>query len=161
MNKFTKQEIEIARGINRIYKYIARDRDGFLTLFSSKPKKYMNTWQVDLLYTDRQNYCDFPFDDLFQSIKWEDKEPTLISDIYNFGHISKIENILISTVLNETNIDKEDVKIFGGNHNNGISMPYPDGNNGGISINIDYPYCASLENGKIYTLKQIGYMEDQ
>lgn len=77
MKKFTNDEKAIARNIDEEYKWIARDRDGNLCVYEGKPEKGMDSW-----YSVYCFYIPY-FNHLFSAIKWEDEEPTLISDIYN------------------------------------------------------------------------------
>ena len=57
------------------FKYIARNHNGTLNIYKIKPTKHKVCW-VSLDYTDFSEY-----DHLFDYIKWEDKEPTLIEDL--------------------------------------------------------------------------------
>lgn len=61
------------------YKYIARDSDGELFLFFYKPAKQENRWWTEAGRAFYKNKKDFKF------IKWEDKEPTFITNIINGG----------------------------------------------------------------------------
>ncbi|MCI9094027.1 MAG: hypothetical protein HFF36_09660 [Coprobacillus sp.] len=79
--KLTLVEKCILESINKVFKYIARDKNKELTVFEYKPIKDVNgTWTLcksGLLCTL------FPFDHLFQFIKCEDENPYLIEDILN------------------------------------------------------------------------------
>lgn len=77
MTKLTEDEKAILRNIDKNYKWIARDEDGELSIYINEPYKYNLGWvgNVDTSYSIRI------FDHLFQFIKWEDKEPYLISDL--------------------------------------------------------------------------------
>ena len=68
----------ILRNVDKDYKWIARDRNNNLFLYKSKPKKYENSYYMDKGYTSYEFNC---FNHLFQFIKWEDEEPTLIEDL--------------------------------------------------------------------------------
>lgn len=57
------------------FKYIARNHNGTLNIYKIKPTKHKVCW-VSLDYTDFSEYAH-----LFDYIKWEDKEPTLIEDL--------------------------------------------------------------------------------
>lgn len=67
--KLTEIEKIILANTDEKYKYIARDKDGDLMLYQSKPDKRFDDWFC----------CDWErieiFNHLFQDIKWEDKEP--------------------------------------------------------------------------------------
>ena len=65
----------ILENLDKRYKYIARDLDGLLYLFEKDViNKRHDMW-------GGVNINDFPFEHLFQMVKLEDKEPTLIADL--------------------------------------------------------------------------------
>ena len=57
--------------------YITRDESGELWLFENRPIKKDYSW--DLLNGFGENFNLYKH--LFKMIKWEDEEPTLISDL--------------------------------------------------------------------------------
>ena len=57
------------------YKYIAREKNGFLLVYTEKPIKILETW--GLANCALMNMLDIKFD----FIKWEDKEPWRIEDL--------------------------------------------------------------------------------
>lgn len=63
----------IIENINPDFKagYIARDADGSLWVFETKPVKGSATWSSDILHPP-ESLCLFQH--LFDFIKWEDKE---------------------------------------------------------------------------------------
>ena len=82
--QFTDEELCILRNIDKKYKWITRDkvdRDeydnyGNLNIYLGKPN---NKSTVSWLPSDV--YCEFhAYNHLFQSIKWEDKEPVYIDE---------------------------------------------------------------------------------
>lgn len=76
--KLTRFEYEILGHLfkNKQYKFIARERNGYLCACINKPRKYDKDWQS--LTCMRSMSL---FDDLFQFIQWEDEEPTSIKDV--------------------------------------------------------------------------------
>ena len=72
--QLTEDEKVILKNIPKKYKYIARDKSGLIFLFSKKPSKCDYSW---IGYND----IAFPYDHLFQFIKWEDDEPYSIEDL--------------------------------------------------------------------------------
>ena len=72
--QLTEDEKIILKNIPKKYKYIARDKSGLIFLCSKKPSKCDYSW---IGYND----IAFPFDHLFQFIKWEDEEPYSIEDL--------------------------------------------------------------------------------
>lgn len=86
MRQFTELEKAIAKCFDPKWKYMARDEDGSLYLFRTKPQKYAGDFGGDGCW-EGLGY-DFVMERLFgqrvfESIKWSDKEPTLIDDICN------------------------------------------------------------------------------
>ena len=71
--QFTDDELVIIRNIDKKFKWIARDRDGSLYLHEEKTEKREKDW----LSKGDINYMVL-FENLFNSIKWEDEEPTHI-----------------------------------------------------------------------------------
>lgn len=82
--EFTEDELNILKNIDKKYKYIARDKKydnynvkvGRLYVFGSYPTKSGDMWDVPFEYDN----SEIPFNDMFKSIKWEDKEPICIDD---------------------------------------------------------------------------------
>lgn len=73
MTLFERSVLECA--VNHGYEWIARDEIGYLSIYNDKPKKDESEWGVFLW----DSYLDMHlFEDKFQFIKWEDKEPTHI-----------------------------------------------------------------------------------
>ena len=93
MKEFTEDEKIIARNIDKNFEWMARNRDGKLYVYKVKPKKEKISW-----YAHGYAYLQF-FDHLFLAVKWEDDEPTLISDIYNPQILDDIEREYLKTVL--------------------------------------------------------------
>ena len=93
MKTFTEDEKIIARNIDKGYKWIARDSNGNLGVYKGKTKKKGYYW-----YSDGDDYLCC-FNHLFPAIKWEDEEPTRISDIYNPQILDDAEREYLKTVL--------------------------------------------------------------
>ena len=70
----SEDEKVILRNVPKHYEWIARDIDGHLYIYASKPKKGLTIW-VDT------GLPMVSFDHLFQFIQWEDDEPYLIEDL--------------------------------------------------------------------------------
>lgn len=75
--KFTEDEKAILRNLPEKYQYIARDNSGDLFVYYVKPLKNGDCWYPN--YPDSRtlwNLSSFVFyNNIFKSIKWEDKEP--------------------------------------------------------------------------------------
>lgn len=69
--KFEINEAEriILMNLNAKYKYVARDRDGGIYLYTEKPYKEGMSWH------SWGDVADLQFPDLFKFVKWEDEEP--------------------------------------------------------------------------------------
>ena len=72
--KLTEDEKTILRNLPKHYKWIARDKNGCLYVYASKPEKVITIWEGSGLPM-------IPFDHLFQFIKWEDEEPYSIEKL--------------------------------------------------------------------------------
>lgn len=99
MSKFTKDEKIIAKNIDKKYKWMARNKkSGNLIVFARKPYKdpVFERWTYNLPIP----ICSIPvFNDMFKSITWEDKEPTLIKDIYDPQILTDDEKRYLTAVL--------------------------------------------------------------
>ena len=68
--------------MDKEYKYIARDKNGCLFLYSKEISKYKDEWCFDGDKGIDGNHSNFSlFNHLFKMVKFEDDEPTLISDL--------------------------------------------------------------------------------
>ena len=77
--EISEDEKAILRNLPKNFLYIARDENGKLYLYESKPVKIMNQWE-----TTSCGYRKIDiFDHLFQCVQWSDEEPTLIADLLN------------------------------------------------------------------------------
>ena len=74
--KITKNEKAILESIDKEYKWIARDSDGNLGVYTDKPSKNFYGWGNH----DYYKYFEL-FNHLFQFIKFEDKEPYNIQEL--------------------------------------------------------------------------------
>ena len=73
--KLTEDEKAILKVLlNEKYKWIARDKNGCLYVYASKPEKVITIWEGSGLPM-------IPFYNLFQFIQWEDEEPYSIEDL--------------------------------------------------------------------------------
>ena len=70
----SEDEKAILRNVPKHYEWIARDIDGHLHIYASKPEKGIAIWEGSGLPM-------IPFYHLFQFIKWEDDEPYLIEEL--------------------------------------------------------------------------------
>ena len=68
------------------YKYIARDYDGDLSLYTNKPEKGFMTW-----FSDMESLSIKRFDVDFPIIKWEDIEPWKIEDLKKLKVVDEYE----------------------------------------------------------------------
>lgn len=99
MSKFTDDEKVIARNIDKRYKWMARDKDGILCVYPTMPVKEEDAtgWSTGFYDVCR---VDFLLSrELFKPIKWEDNEPTRISDIYDPQILDDVEREYLRNVL--------------------------------------------------------------
>ena len=71
----TEDEKVILKNVPKHYEWIARDIDGCLYVYASKPKKGITMWE------DSGGLPMIPFYHLCQFIKWEDDEPYSIEEL--------------------------------------------------------------------------------
>lgn len=78
---FTDDELCILRNINKEYKWIAKDRDGDLWIYTNEPKKEDDGhWRDCSSKSLSFEPLDIFKNSLFTEIKWEDEEPIRIDD---------------------------------------------------------------------------------
>jgi hypothetical protein len=79
--EFTDDELDIFKKIPKAFKWCTRDKNKHLYCYKSKPNKDNECW-----FNNRDSCGSLGvFDTLFQSIKWEDKEPVYIDDYVERG----------------------------------------------------------------------------
>lgn len=77
--KLTRMEYSLLRHVYKLrYKYIARDKNGDISVYLDEPDKDILTE-----FWHGKEYEITLFNNLFPFIKWEDKEPILIKEILN------------------------------------------------------------------------------
>lgn len=73
--QFTDDELCILRNIDKKYKWLARDNNGSVCIFSEKPYREDDAWGNVI----RTPYNDFNcYNHLFDQVLWEDEEPVYI-----------------------------------------------------------------------------------
>lgn len=75
--KLTEVEKIILKSLDKNLKWIARDKNGKLCLYETKPYKSASIWSLGITFTF------FMFNHLFEFIKWEDDEPYCIEKLLN------------------------------------------------------------------------------
>ena len=63
--------------LNRGFEYVARDSDGELAVYDVKPVKFDTQWSDDL-----GDWIEPLNNDYFPEVKWSDKEPTKVADLW-------------------------------------------------------------------------------
>ena len=78
--QFTDDELYILRNIDKKYKWIAKDKDGLICTFVSKPIKTEKLWSDG--WSNGESYASLEAikNSLFTEIKWEDEEPIYIDE---------------------------------------------------------------------------------
>ena len=74
--EFTDDELFILKNVDKRYKWIAKDKNGLIVTFVSKPIKTERFWNDDASYASLEAIKN----SLFNSIQWEDDEPVCIDD---------------------------------------------------------------------------------
>lgn len=78
--EFTDNELYILKNVDKKYKWIAKDKNGLICTFVSKPIKTERFWSDG--WSNGESYASLEAikNSLFNSIKWEDEEPIYIDD---------------------------------------------------------------------------------
>ena len=74
--QFSQDTLNFFKCIDKRWRYIAKDKNGTISAFGSKPTKKERCW----LNYEGFDCLDVFKDSLFDEIKWEDKEPIYIDD---------------------------------------------------------------------------------
>jgi hypothetical protein len=129
---------------------MARDQDGNLCIYEEKPKKDVNYWHFE-----DYEYISY-FNHLFPAIKWEDEEPTLISEIYNPRILSYAEREYLKTALKPFHGVVEYVKKIKNGDKEYLFIPFS--SNGAFSFpDFDSGKMYSgMEPDKAYSLDELG-----
>ena len=162
MKEFSEDEKVIARNINKKYRWIARNSDGGLCIYKEKPKKSGIIWNIrsGALF-DKIETLD-GFSHMFWAIKWEDDEPTRISDIYNPQILDDVEREYLKMVLRPFH-DEVEYVVKSAHHlrrdgtydNEYLSIEFQDGNFTFPDFDSGKMYVG-MEREKKYTLKELG-----
>ena len=81
--QFTDDELFILKNVDKKYKWIAKDKDGLICTFVSKPIKTEKLWSDGWSNSNNgESYASLEAikNSLFTEIKWEDEEPIYIGD---------------------------------------------------------------------------------
>ena len=74
--EFSQDTLNFFKCIDKRWRYIAKDKNGTISAFGSKPTKKERCW----LNYEGFDCLDVFKDSLFDEIKWEDEEPIYIDD---------------------------------------------------------------------------------
>ena len=74
--QFSQDTLNFFKCIDKRWRYIAKDKNGTISAFGSKPTKKERCW----LNYEGFDCLDVFKDSLFDEIKWEDEEPIRIDD---------------------------------------------------------------------------------
>lgn len=159
MGKFTKRDVKIAQNIDSKYKYIAREFDGTLQLFSEKPYGLNGSWYV----SGNSRKCELPLADVFEGIKFDDKEPTALADI-KVDPLDEAEKRYLKEIIRPwrecvTKICKE-ISCFNVSNNQQYEsiVIYYDGETGG-----DFMALPAFKKGSMYAVMElnVSYTPDE
>lgn len=78
--EFTDNELCVLKNIDKKYKWMAKDKDGLICTFVSKPIKTEKLWSDG--WSNGESYASLEAikNSLFTEIKWEDEEPIYIDE---------------------------------------------------------------------------------
>lgn len=103
MTKYNDIEIQTAKRLRDAgYKWLARTMAGNVVAFSYKPHKKEGLWLYSsnsACNSGKVAFISGNFTPFFQSIKWEDKEPTYIEDIISPQILDDVEKRYLSAVI--------------------------------------------------------------
>ena len=151
MTTYSDIEIQTAKNLLKEgYKWIARDESGGLFAYTDKPSKLDTFWCSDGI-----SNCVCYYVPIFQSIRFNDKEPTSLEAIVHPQILDDAEKRYLSAVISpfrkkikhivKMRYDKSEF-IFMRFDTSSLSMPYFD-------IGTMY---KGMEINKKYTLKELG-----
>ena len=81
-SEISEVERIVLENVDKEYKYIARDKNGSLYLYSNEIFKFTDEWYFDGYKGTDEKHSNFGlFKHLFKMVKWEDEKPTLIADL--------------------------------------------------------------------------------
>lgn len=84
----SKRDRAFLEYLDKQYKYITRDNDTWLYVYSEKPSKGYSFWRID----SGKNLCfDGLIDVDFPMVKWSDEEPWLIEDLKKLEVVDNYE----------------------------------------------------------------------
>ena len=75
----TRLEYELLKHWSKRYKYIARDKDGYLFVYKDRPYKNDDVWGTFCSHGSIEK----DFYDFFKFVEWKDKEPVNIEELLN------------------------------------------------------------------------------
>ena len=78
--EFTDNELFILKNVDKKYKWMAKDKDGLICTFVSKPIKTEKLWSDGWSNGDSYASLEAIKNSLFTEIKWEDEEPIYIDE---------------------------------------------------------------------------------
>ena len=78
--EFTDDELCVLKNIDKKYKWMAKDKDGLICTFVSKPIKTEKLWSDGWSNGDSYASLEAIKNSLFTEIKWEDEEPIYIDE---------------------------------------------------------------------------------
>lgn len=101
MTRYNEVEVQTAKNLLKEgYKWIAKTAHGTVGAFTCKPyKDEMSAKEGYWLHNGESVLISGKFTPLFQSIKWEDKEPTSLEEIVHLQILNDTEKWYLSAVI--------------------------------------------------------------
>lgn len=159
MNKYNEIEVKTAQNLlEHGYKWIARNGSGRLFAYFEKPTKADTGWYSIWYPIENSGYVCKELVPIFQSIRFDDKEPVSLESIVHPSILDDVEKRYLSAVIKPfRNRIKYICKIE--HYNNEWDLIYLGVKN---ESDMDFPkfkhgtMYKDMESGRKYTLEEIG-----
>ena len=159
---FTDTERCILESTKKDYKWIARDKDGDLYLYVSKPYRFVNRGVFDtgLEFDDISSFVECFSDNIFSNVTWEnspiqfrDSEPLTPKESEYLKFVFRPFASDIAYVRKLSTNNSEYIWVYIWNGRNAASMTFPVFEKGTM--------YKGMKLKKSYTLKELGIKYDE
>ena len=160
---FTDTERCILESTKKDYKWIARDKDGELYIYVSKPFRFVNRGVFDtgLEFDDISSFSfvECFSDNIFSNVTWEnspiqfrDDEPLTPKEREYLKFVFRPFASDIEYVVKQSTDNSEFIEVYIGKDGNVIPMSFPDFKKGTMYKGMEQ---------RLYTLKELGIEYDE
>lgn len=157
MNKYNDIEIQTAKNmLEKGFKWLARNKDGKLFVYSVKPSKGNTVWYPIGICDCVCNYVP-----IFQSVRFGDKEPTSLESIVHPQILDDVEKKYLSAVIKPFRdrvkyIEKKFVKHIRYGNLEYISVKFAIESAMNFPVFTENTMYKGMEREKEYTLEELG-----